>query len=346
MSSVMQQTDEGNHTPADTQEYLLICDLPQRIHSLRFADIEVPSGNDLIFQEISDGLTTHVSKALPEVRVRVLNMQKFSDSILAKANSVVSQLEHGFIVSSCTEIANPAHGMTLEVNRIIDFDGNILGIGARPGHPDLDTQINGVLATAAGRPIVLMEDGAFTGGTLVDIAHRLRARGATIAAAVIGFAFPQSLGKLYGVFEENQIHIIEPLKNPLDWVPDHDFFPFVPNCGRVVGIQFNGEPMPFYTHDGASYAVPYLPPYGPMAEWAGIPIEGPDICHFADFCVSSMIELFSRIDVMNGRKIKFEDIQRVKPRSSIPFTMGQRKLPHLNNFSIVEYLRSLRVEIW
>lgn len=328
-----------------TSEYILVCDLPQRVRSLRTSGLKVPDERDPFFVQFHAGLTERLTHALPESRLRVMDMRDLSEDILARAQHLVAEMDKAFIVSSCTEIANPAHGATLEVNRIVDIDGNILGIGARPGHPDLDTQLNAIMHTAAGRSIILMEDGTFTGGTLAEITRRFKNRGAHVAGAVVGFAFPQSLARLRAVFSDEQIHIVEPLNHPVDWVPDHDFFPFMPNCGRVMGFQFNGEPVPFYNYDGSSYTVPYLLPYAPMADWAGLSIDGPELCAFTDFCVASAIELFQRIEKLSERAVMFEDLRRAKPRVGIPISVGQKSLPRMN-CSIVDYLRELRVELW
>lgn len=342
MSSADITNDRAHHS-----EYILVCDLPQRIRSLRLSGLKVPDENDRFFAGVREGLTSLLTQALPGVRLRVMDMRDLAENILTKAQNLVAEIDNGFIVSSCMEIANPAHGATLEVNRIVDIEGKILGIGARPGHPDLETQLNAILFSAAGRPLILIEDGTFTGGTLAEITRRFKKRGAHVAGAVVGFAFPQSLERLRAVFTEDQIHIVEPLEHPLDWVPDHDFFPFVPNCGRVVGFCLNGcEPMPLYNYDGSSYTVPYLIPYGPMADWAGIPIKGKELCQFADFCVASAIELFERIGSLSEHVVAFDELRHVKPRVGIPISVGQRLLPHMNSYTIVDYLRELRVEIW
>lgn len=270
-----------HHTKTDQQDYLLVCDLAHRVHAFTLAGLSVPEINHPFFSSLYDEAKECLEKVLPEsVNLRIIDMEELAESILSKAAKIVSSLEsdHGFVVSTCTEIAHPVHGGTLEVNRLTGIDGTSLGIGSRPGHPDIDSQVRSIVSAAAGRSLVLIEDGAFTGSTIVNLLECFRQNNADVAGVVLGFAFPESVSVLGSAFDSDKIHTVMEVNNPLDWVPDHDFFPFIPNCGRVVGVRVNGSAYPFYNHMGVSYGIPYLSSYCPMKDWTGINASSRSLC--------------------------------------------------------------------
>jgi hypothetical protein len=351
--TVADAADEGehpHHAKTDQRDYLLVCDLPQRIHAFTLAGLKVPEVSDPFFSSLEEEMRECLESVLPEsINLRIINMQELGEDILTKARGVESTLEHGqgFVVSTCTEISQMAHGGSLEVNRLVDIKGEVLGIGPRPGHPDIDSQVRSLVSAAAGRSIVLVEDGTFTGGTIVDLLERFQKNHADVAGVVLGFAFPGSLEKLKTGIDIEKVHMVEEVNNPIDWMPDHDFFPFVPNCGRVVGVSLNGSVYPFYNHMGVSYSIPYLSSYCPMREWTGIDTSNRALCMVSDFFLRKTVELFSIMEELNdGRQLMFKDICATKPACTMPCGVDQSSFYQQSDCRVVDYLRDVRQEIW
>ena len=322
------------------REYLLVTDLANRVQCFRAAGLKVPDQDHDFFSETCEVLAELVQECLLGPVVRVINMQDLSYAILSRAHEIAGGFDSAYIVSSCTEIASPAHGTTLEINRLVDYQGNILGIGPRPGYPSIESQILSIMATAGDRPIIVMEDGVFSGRTLCDVVHRL---GKNVTAIVVGFVFPEGRDILCKEFDEKQLHIIESVNDPADWVPDHDFFPFIPNCGRVLGAMMNGKAYPFYDYDGFPFAIPYLMPFSPMKEWTGLEVVA-KMAELSRYCLYRTIELFRLIGEMNGRLIRPSDLRGCKPRICLPFQVGRGTLPSIRDESICDFLYRFDLE--
>ncbi|OGF77314.1 hypothetical protein A3I27_04020 [Candidatus Giovannonibacteria bacterium RIFCSPLOWO2_02_FULL_43_11b] len=319
------QDAEADHSHS---EYIITCDLGNNIARLRHASLKTPKPNDPFFKEFQKEIAHRIESALPKVRVRTINMEDLAEEILEKALEKKSLLKNAAVISTCVEIAAPRRGHTIEINRIVDLNGKILGLGSRPGHPTIDVQIEGILSLAGRQPVVLVEDGSFTGNTICYILKKLRERGLTVDAIVLGIGFPKALENIARVFN-GEVHTVEKFNHLIDWMPDHDFFPFSPNCGRVFGIRLaDGEIFPFYTNDGASYCFPYNSPFGRLTDWASVPKEA--VVSLSLFCLSQAIELFQRLEKMNDKRIRIADLREVKPAVSIPISVGQRELPRTN----------------
>jgi hypothetical protein len=232
--------------------------------------------------------------------------------------------------------------MTLEVNRLCDIQGQVIGIGPRPGFPGIKTQISSIIRAAAGRPLVFIEDGIFTGGTMCSILNQFKAESVNAAAVVLGFAFPDSLGRLYEAVPKDRVHIIEEVNQPVDWMPDHDFCPYVPGCGRVVGTSVDGISInPVYDFTGAPYSIPYLQFFCPMDEWIGLKVRAQQLHRLSAFFLDSTIRIFQRLGELNGREIKFDDLRHSRPRVCIPCQVGG-PLPEPPRLSIMERLMGER----
>ena len=168
-----------------------------------------------------------------------------------------------------------------------------------------------------------------------------------MAGIVLGFAFPGSLPQLQRVIDLKKVHVVEEFDDPVDWMPDHDFFPFVPNCGRVIGVALNGAAYPFYNHLGVSYSIPYLSSYCPMREWTGINTSNQTLCGLTDFFLNKAAELFSIMEELNDvKKLMFKDISATRPVCTMPCSVNQSSFYAQSDCRIVDYLNSVRQEIW
>jgi len=322
---------------ADSQRtYILTFDLERKLRLLRSIGIKTPDNGDSVLRDVRQHLTDAVTNCFSgqNITLRSITMDDLADEIWSRALNKKSLLQNAVVVSTCLELATPRRGYTLELNRIVDIDGNIIGIGPRPGFPSIDDQLTNIAHIATGQPIVIVEDGSFTGNTLLYTIDAFRAKGLDVAAIVVGFIFQDARRKLENSFN-GELIVVEEMTDYLDWMPDHDFFPFTPNCGRVFGTKFGDDFLPFYTHNGASYAIPYLTTFCNMATWSGIPSDKANA--FSLWCAQTTLEIYRAIDVLNGESVKIGDLLEVRPRISVPIAIGQKKFPALD-VKVVDFL--------
>jgi len=317
-------------TITDSQKtYILTFDLERKLRLLRSVGIKTPNNNDSVMRDVRQHLTDAIKNCFSgqEVVIHSITMEDLADEIWSKALNKKSLLQNAVVVSTCLELAAPRYGHTLEINRIINIDGNIIGIGPRPGFPPIDDQLANIAHVAAGQPIVIVEDGSFTGNTLCHTLNAFRAKGLDVAAIVVGFIFQEARQKVKNIFN-GELIVVEEMADYLDWLPDHDFFPFTPNCGRVLGTKFGNDFLPFYTYNGASYAVPYLTTFCDVTAWAGIPHDRANA--FSLWCAQTTLAIYRAIDALNGEQVKIGDLLQVRPRISVPISVGQKKFPSLD----------------
>lgn len=329
---------QNQHQGYEAGTYVLTCDLATRIRALRQIGIKTPEAEDPVFVRFHNELVRRIKAGLPNDHLRVIKMDDLADKILAVALMKKTSLKRATVVSSCVEIAAPRRGHTIEINRIIDKDGRIIGWGPRPGHPTLDEQLDAI--TTVPQPVVLVEDGSFSGRTLAHVLNKMKRRSIEVEAVVVGLGFPEALKTIREEFG-GEIIVVEHLDRLIDWMPDHDFMPFTPNCGRIFGFPMNGDALPFYTYNGASYSVPYILPFCPvkeMGEWTSIPQK--DCMSISLFCLQSAIELFFLLEQLNERQIKIGDLMGVQPAISIPIALGQQTFPRLDE-RVVDYLTTM-----
>ncbi|MFH0951897.1 MAG: hypothetical protein V1838_01775 [Patescibacteria group bacterium] len=318
----------------DGQVYILTNDLGQRIEALRAIGLKTPSAKDHFFIELHNGIKEMIQEALPNIEVVSYDMQIMAEKVWAEAIKMQSSIQDSVVVSTCVEMATSRRGHVLEVNRIFDSQGKKIGLGPRPGHASLHSQISSIAAVIGNKPVVLAEDGAFTGETIARIVRLFRERGVSISVVVIGICFLGAVDRIKKEFE-GKICVVAGFENPYEWMPDHDFIPFAPNCGRIFGWTTKEEALPHYTHDNFSYCFPYILPFGDPVEWAKIPKQY--AWSFSTFCLDQAAILFRRLDKMNKRKLCLVDLLGATPRVSAPMSLGGHFLP-LVNMPISDFL--------
>lgn len=336
--------------PTVQREYVITSDLENQIQKFSKAPVSlrVPPRGDRVYTDFQNGLVKHIEASMPSASIHTISMDDLSDEILREAMRKKSLIKDAFIVSTCSEIATPRHGCVLEINRIYDAYGQFLGLGPRPDHSKIDGQISSIMNAANGAPIVLVEDGAFSGGTLKYVMEKLHRKCVKVAAVVVGFCFPAAHQLLNDCFAninfEGDFVTIEEIDTPIDWMPDHDFFPFAPNCGRIYGIKHGeSEPVP-YREPAAncsylSFSFPYLQPFGDPENWATIPKHR--VNSLSQFCLNSAIELFRQMETLNRKTLTISDIVGTCPRTSVPIDIGTPRFPGPET-SVVQYLCGAR----
>lgn len=338
-----------HHHGKKHRNYILVKDLGDKVESFNKYGIKAPCADDSIFTEFEEGLKARIED-IAGCAVVDIRMKDMSENILSAAFARHKSLKNAIVVSSCAEIARSDSGWIEEghivnLNRLTDGAGNHLGIGSRPGFEPIIDQIQKIRASAIGssfnHPLILVEDGLFSGETLRFLVRELRAAGLRINAIVLGFAFPSGLNALR-VDYDGDIIVIHEFEGLVDWVPDHDFVPFTPNSGKVLGVSINGSLYPHYSEEGASYAFPYMTTFAPIHMWASIPTEAS--AKLSLYCAQWALRLFQQIEDMNEKPLMIGNLFPIKPRISIPISVGQKRFP-LPTARVTEFLSDVCQEL-
>ena len=321
--------------------YVVTYDVASRLQAFRPKTSTIPRSDDPLFERFHMGLFQKVQQALPGISIDTIGMNELRRKIWEQVESRVTDLGQQAVLSTCPEIAdsNPkSEGLLLNINRLFNTDGQLIGHGPRPGFEPLDKQFDRLASRIAGRSVVLIEDGAFSGGTLRFVLQELSGRGITVTAIIIGFCCTRAKFVL-GNFFKGELVVVHPIENLLDWIPDHDLIPFIPNCGRVLGDVSNNGFMPIRRADGFSCAYPYILPFGKIEEWASLPIEGAQ--ELSRLCLDTSIEIFDRV----GPKMTIGELLGANSRVSMPIEIGGHGAMTALDTRIVEFLEIVRKKL-
>lgn len=355
-TSHLANKDDPPHaeTPIQQKQYMLTGDLEGKLHQFEIGGIKVPDEAFRLVDQFQNELAGKLRRFMPQVQIRFIRMTEMAERITTKANDHEhgAEIANALVVSTCSEIVQSAGGKVLEINRIIDgspTNTDPIGYGPRPGFPSLRNQIAALVAGSDHRPIILIDDGSFTGGSLSYIIRELKSAGARVRGVVVGFAFPiaaEAIRKALG--PEGFLVTTEETGDLLDWMPDHDFMPFMPNCGRVVGYSKGEEIYPCYTHDGFSRSTPYLLPFCPMADWTGISGSGDaeELRWLSQYCFDQTGHLFELLEQANHRELCINDLKWIRPAISVPYRLGDSPFMGLSSVRIIEHLVKLKNQIW
>ncbi len=308
--------------PPTKGSYLLTEDLGEKMENLRHLGLKTPDPHGEYFEGIQSDLAANLQSAIgDDYRVVRLKMQDIADEVLGKISELYG--DDVFVVSTCPEIAHPSYGASVEINRLVDSYGTPIGLGPRPGHPDLRTQFDSIkrLAHTKGKDVrvVVAEDGVFKGETMKSVVVGLQNAGLEVAGVVAGFSYDQAslpdLEEELGV----KIDVVQEFGPVLDWVPDHDFLPFTPGCGKVLGVKFGLRISPYYSKELATFCMPYISPHSPVSDWASIPEE--NVKSFSKSCRLLALGVYQELEKLNGGTIEIERILHSKQRVSIPIPL-------------------------
>ncbi len=318
--------------------YVVTYDVASRLQAFRPKTLTILRPDDQLFERFHMSLYQKVQQALPGITIDTIEMSELRRKIWEQVESRVTDLGQQVVLSTCPEIADlnqKSEGLLLNINRLFNTDGQLIGHGPRPGFEPLEKQYDDLAKRIAGRSVVLIEDGAFSGGTLRYVLQELNSRGLTVTAIIIGFCCTRAKFVL-GNFFKGELVIVHPIENLLDWIPDHDLIPFIPNCGRVLGEVSTPGFMPVRSAKGFSYAYPYILPFGKIEEWASLPIEGAR--DLSRLCLETSIELFSLV----GPKMTIGELLEANPRVSIPIEIGADQNQVALDTEVVGFLEQMR----
>lgn len=305
-------------------KYIFTHDLVAAVDSLALGlELNAPDPSDDVIASVTNDLSSALAQHMRQAEIVHIDAAELSRAVLERARQYGSRFH---IVSTCPEMGRVRYANTIEVNRMVDLHGQLIGLGARPGHATLAEQARIQVELAAGRPIVIAEDGVFTGSTLACLIDTIKNQGGTVHAVVAGFIFNQAQslgGQLYERYSDVEfVQAVDCDHGLLDWMPDHDFLPLLPNCGRVLGVKLGPVTVPYYGPDGISYSIPYLAPFCPMKAWTSI---SGDTTGFSHTCLSLVQRIYQRLSELNGQhRIMMRQLfnQRLCPAVCMPFEHG------------------------
>lgn len=318
--------------------YLLVLDLPEmmeayeRIGDGNGGNLKIPDA--AFFNERQQRLVAKLQEIIPECCVETIEANSLTNQIVGSLHKLLAATPEAVVISTVPGVAWKTNGLCMKINRLIDSMGKYFGIGPRPGNSSINSQFLEIRELSSKRPVILVEDGSFTGGTMVKMIEVCNELHIEIKCLVIGFLFASAKEAILKVFpREKDIHSWRE-GNFLDWMPDHDFYPFVPNAGKVVGFSYRVNHtvrhMPVRLHNGLHLCKPYILPYGNPVEWASIPAEHAK--KFSTFCIREMRDILWKMHWLNGRHVTLQDILDTNPCVGLPVFVDDRdELPHIKS---------------
>jgi len=327
------------------RSYVVSYDMASLMQAFKWTRIKVPSENDPMFASFQKGLTEMIWQSLPGVQVHSVILSDLRSMLwdemrnLADGHAIVSTRHEVSEKSRLASSSVKGEKCVLNINRLFDIGGNMIGYGPRPGFPSLETQFSEIRRIIGKKPVILIEDGSVSGGTIIFILKKLKEMSITVSEVVIGFSCFRADTALEVEFDGNPV-IVHQIGDVIDWLPDHDLVPFTPNCGRVFGKKTSYRIMPAVSEDGITFAYPYILHFGKMPEWSSLT---PEAClKISRYCLEWGIELWESIGSLNGRKITVGELAGICPRISIPIEVGRRpEMPSLD-VPATELLREMR----
>ncbi|MDO8482472.1 MAG: phosphoribosyltransferase [bacterium] len=331
-----------NTPSAPPQVYLITQTLYEQLRFLNTLPnhpLKIPRQDKI--SKIEDELRKRITNCFKGMSVIVESVQfrEYCDNIVSLTNRAKQTTPEALVISTAPLLVYETNGECLQLNRLIDLDGNIIGIGPRPGNPPIEAQLQLMGSKVRGRQVIVIEDGSFTGNSLRFVLKKLKTLCAKVETIILGVLFPQAESMIQKIFN-GEIICVKRLSNPRDWMPSHDFFPFIPNSGRVLGYRLNGYCVPVYLHNHSSLSVPYILPFTKKPEeWAGLSSNRTEVEALSRFCLDCVREIFSEMESLNHRVIRIDDLVQSYPRTSIPVSLR----PELHNAPglstrVVDYL--------
>lgn len=187
----------------------------------------------------------------------------------------------------------------LSMTRYVTLAGEDAGVGPRYGHPELSVQVERVAAAlrAEGQTeALLVDDVAFTGGLLVEIAERLLQAGVHVSTIVVGVAIGSGLMRVQNAGWP--ISAAYTYDEVVDEICERDFLPGVSHSGRTV------SPL-----NGRDIGLPYLLPFGRPADWASIPED--QAVWFSRECLHAAAELYRSVEEASDRPVRLSQLSRL-----------------------------------
>ncbi|MDP2683588.1 MAG: phosphoribosyltransferase [bacterium] len=232
----------------------------------------------------------------------------FSDLVLIGLDDLSSQMKKkislftDYLVVSIDQVYNNSD-FHLESNRIADIDTmEIIGEAQRPGYPSLSEQISGL---PNGQPVILIDDGCFSGDTLFRIFSLMKEKGLDVQKIIVGIIIDRADNRFVQEYPGIDLETVYEFSNVIDWVCERDFFIGVPLSGRTAGTKEGDIIIP--CNPGIS--LPYCLPFGDPIKGASIPTNR--TVEFSRFIINLSRKMWEEVERSSGRTVSCSDISRL-----------------------------------
>src|SRR5579872_1944587 len=114
--------------------YVVTYDVASRLQAFRSRNLLVPSQDDPLFGVFHLSLFKEIQQALPGITIETIEMSELRRKIWDQVEGRLIDSSQQVVLSTCLEIAdsNPkSEGLLLNINRLFDADGEMLGHGPR-----------------------------------------------------------------------------------------------------------------------------------------------------------------------------------------------------------------------
>ena len=297
-----------------------------RLCYLLTQDVEVLMGNwaharhlslppSPFFDELSSDLSKDIQDAFSQVPGSEVDVELITHDRLHRGLNELLPVGNDHCLVSLDEVYVNRADYYLAINRMVSQNGSSawqdIKEGARPGFPSVETQIKAI-AAATKKPIVIVDDGGWTCGSLELVTRNFESQGAKVVKVVVGILIKKENPFPLSVEVESFLSYLE--KSVKDWVCERDFFLGVPQGGRTVGFLNDfGKAVPLTPNT----CVPYLLGFGHPEKWASLDLDQNSLREFSIRCIDRSIRLFEEIEKESGRVVAVSDIERL-PYGIVP----------------------------
>ncbi len=214
-----------------------------------------------------------------------------------RMNALADKLRpHGQLVSMTDDYVDDADDY-LELNRAgYPVNGHITKMDipvARHGSPPASAQFDTAAARANGRPIILVDDGVWSGGTLNYVITQFQQRGCPVVLVGGGIIrsphVPTNIDQI--------LHSLFPFPDDqgrelADWICERDFTVIVPNFGRQLATP------DLSALDHRRIGMAYFGPTGFPYDCASI--EPPHQKPYSTICIEFNLDLLTLLEGLRG----------------------------------------------
>jgi len=188
--------------------------------------------------------------------------------------------------------AYSSSSLNLEVSRLVDERGNVIGLKNRPGTLSIRDQVK-MIKKSGVREAVLADDVIFSGSLMKRIIECLEKEGIHIHSVCAGIGIDEGVKIVESIGCE--VKCVRNYAEIIDEVCERDFYPGIPFSGRLLAGEYN-------------FSAPYIYPFGDPVGWASIPVEY--ATNFSKFCLLQTISLFEAVESCSGKEVRCRDLER------------------------------------
>jgi hypothetical protein len=334
--------------------YLVTEDLPKIIENWCEEKGKPAPGRqffDELLKSLCKALQDHCFPRNSRIKVVDLPRESFAEILDRQRSSDAKRLNEFWVSLDrvYADIGTPQKdGFHISITRFVDKDNGDLSRGPRPESP-YDTIEEQVLACgrcwrhSSGRrlrPVVLVDDGAFTGKTIEMVLEMLANEEMYVDSVRLGVAKPEAVNVIAEWQHSRTKHSIRflgclklcpPAK---DWVCQRDFFPGVPLSGRVLGEEYHGKIVPVRGKPSDKpVRKPYLVSWGSIKNWANITKGGNE---FTKASLDLSVLLWEELERIWEQEITISDLE------AIPWQAYRSDTAEMQNFINRRWIDVLR----